>query len=251
MKKNSYRKTMALLAISLSATSAYATTSYSSEGHLSLEVIGFTDSAGNKFDFDNRPTAINILNTDNNDGENYITSVTGDAFADAVATPFSSKGLIDLDTQVSGEAGISYAYAQSEATASANFQFENSSLTKDYFIDLVLNYSFSGSVETDTPADQQNGEATIDINLFGDSSLDQILAISKETSLGLESLLGSDSEVLVSFVLEAGEIENVYANIFSYGEGESVSAVPLPASIFLMTPAVMVLVIRRKKVTAP
>jgi hypothetical protein len=245
MKKNIYRKATTVLAISLCSTNAFPTTSYTSEGHLTLEVIGFTDNASNKFDFDNRPPVINISNTDNSNDDNYMTSITGDAFADAVATPFSSIDLIDLDTQTSGEAGNPYAYAQSDATASASFQFENTSSTEDYTIDLILNYSFSGIVQTDTPLDQQNGETTIDINLFGDFSLDQILTISEAAGIEQEGFLGSESEVSISFLLKAGKTENIYANILSYGESESVSAVPLPASIFLMIPALMGLVIRR------
>jgi hypothetical protein len=51
-----------------------------------------------------------------------------------------------------------------------------------------------------------------------------------------------------SLLLEANESENIYASINSYGESESVSAVPLPASILLMSSAFAGLVVRRKTV---
>ena len=248
--KNTYRKAIILLAISLSATNSYATISYMSEGDLSVEV-SFRDSTGNIFDYD-ALSDITLSYSDNFSDDDYTTSVTGDAFSDGVTSAFSGDGLIEIDTQASGYAGSPYAYAQSDATASASLFLENISTATDYFVDLLVSYSFSGSVETDRPLDEQNGEAFIDIYLFGDYSLGDVLAISELTNLdGLFS--GGSNSALFSFELLAGDSENIYAGLYSYGESESVSAaiasVPLPAPILLMGAPLLALLIRRRTAT--
>ena len=248
--KNTYRKAISLLAISLFTTNAYATISYVSEGNLSVDV-SFRDSAGNTFDYD-ALSDITLSYSDNFSDDDYTTYDTGDAFADGVTTAFSGDGLIEIDTQASGYAGAPYAYAQSDATASASIFFENISTATDYFVDLLVSYSFSGSVETDRPLDEQNGEVFIGIDLFGDYNLGDILAISELANLGELFSGGSNSE-LYSFELLAGDSENIYAGLYSYGESESVSAaiasVPLPAPILLMGIPLLALLIRRKTAT--
>ena len=246
MKIDKFNKAISLLAVSLCATSVNATTNYLSEGHLSLEVISFTDNNGTTFDFDDRPASIVISAFDNFDDEDYSITMIGDAYADGVTTAISDLGLIELDAQASGYSGSSYAYADSDATALANFSFENTS-AEDYSVNLELSYSFSGEVETDTPADQQNGLATLEIDLYSDSSFYQDIAIAMMTSLESGPFSGSSS-MGFSLLLEANETENIYASINSYGESESVSAVPLPASILLMSSALAGLVVRRKTI---
>ena len=250
---NNKNKAIVVLAVGLFSHEVYSATQYSSEGHLSLEVIGFSDSSGNTFDFDSKPADIVISNVDNSDDDNTSTSFVGDAFADAVSTPFSDTSLIDLDTQVSGDSGTPYAFSTADAFATGSFGFENTSLTESYTIDMELNYSYSASVETDTRGAQQNGFAEIDIDLFGDFSLDEILAISISTDIDQDSVQGGESNKLISFELGAGNFETVITDFSSYGESESlasnssVSEVPVPAAIYLMAVPLIGFVKRKKR----
>ena len=249
MKKNTLSKVITLLSVSLLSAHASATTTYLSEGHLSLDVISFTDKFGVTYDIDNQPAAIVTTAFDNSDDFNFSSNTIGDdAYAEGVTTPISDSGFIDLDTQASGYAGSAYSSAQSDATAAAQFSFENTS-TNDYQINMLLSYSSYGNVETDTPFDQQNGEAGTDIDLYGDNNFSQDISTSMMASLLGGSFAGSSSTDF-SFSLGVGEVENVFASISSYGNSESVSAVPLPGSIFFMAPAVMGLLFRNKKVSS-
>jgi len=245
-----YKKIACMLVIGLLSNSAYATTSYLSEASLSLEIMGFTDQNGITYDIDSQPDFILISAYDNVANDDYSTLISGDAYADGVTTPYSDSSLIELGTQASGYAGSVYSYAQSDATARGRFEIENSSLL-DYSINMVLKYSLFGKVETDTPNDEQNGRASVDITLSGDNNFGQEIDTSLMAMLGNSPFSGS-SNLFFSFLLEAGETENIFADIYSYGESESISAalpaaVPLPASIFFMAPALMGLVLKRKK----
>lgn len=238
-----------LLAMSVVSQESYATTQYSSEAQLSLEVVGFSDSAGNAFDFDSKPSSLVITSFDNSNENNTSTSNIGDAFSDAVSTPFSVSNLIDLDTQATGVSEAPSAFAGSDAFASASFGFENTSLTETYAIDMLLSYSYSAIVETDTLTAKQNGLAGVDIDLFGDFNLDQILAVSISTDIGQGLSEGGEIDREIRFLLGAGDFESVFANISSYGESESVSSVsevPLPTSIYLMGSALAGLIRRGK-----
>ncbi len=248
MKTNKLSKVITLLSASLFTAGANATTNYLSEGHLSLEVVSFTDKYGATFDLDSQPASIVSWVYDNFDDEDYSVSMIGDAYAEGVTTAVSDLGFIELDTQVSGYAGSAYASAGSDATAEAQFSFENTS-SDDYRINMALSYSASGEVDTDTPADQQNGEAGTVIELYGDNAFSQDISASMVASLIGGPFSGSSS-MDFSFLIEAGETENIFASIYSYGNSESVSAVPLPPSVFLMAPAVMGLLLRSKKVSS-
>jgi len=248
MKKNTLSKVITLLSVSLFSAHANATTNYLSEGHLSLEVISFTDKFGVTFDIDDQPAAIVTSAFDNFYDDDYSSYIIGDAYADGVTTATSDYGLIELDTQASGYAGSAYSFAQSDATAAAQFSFENTS-SDNYRINMALSYSFYGEVETDTPLDQQNGETGTVIELFGDNNFSQDISVSMMASLLGGSFSGSSSTGF-SFLLGAGEVENVFASIYSYGNSESISAVPLPGAIFFMAPAVMGLLFRSKKVSS-
>ena len=248
MKTHLYRNSLAMIAIGLFSNPSYASTNYLSEAHLSLEIIGFTDSNGDQFDVFSLPSSISVSSFDNSNDINYSTSSTGDSFADAVATPFADPGLIDLDVQASGYAGYAYSFAQSDATASGGFEFSNTSSTLTYTVDMLLSYAFSGIVGTDTPADQQNGIASIDIDLFGDFNLPEILSISAMTELGQSPFSDGEDDLAVSFLLGTNESENVFASLFSYGESESIAArsVPEPAPIFLFSSALIGFFVRKK-----
>lgn len=252
MKISQYQKPIALLAIGLFTNCSNAATSYFSEAHLSLEIISYTDSSGTEFDFFSPPTSIEVSSFDNSFDINQSTSASGDAYADAVSTPFADSGLIDLDVQASGYSGLVYSYAQSDALASGGFELVNSSSTDAYTVNMLLNYAYSGAVETDTPADEQNGMATVDIDLFGDFSLPQILSISEITELGLDSFSNSAADIAVSFLLGTNETETIFASLFSYGESESIAVnsvnpVPAPTPLVLIASALMTFSIRRKK----
>lgn len=243
-----YKSLVSMLVVGLLSNNAYATTSYLSEASLSLEIIGFTDQYGTTYDIDHQPGSILISAYDNFANDDYSTLITGDAYADGVTTPYSDSSLIELGTQASGYAGSAYSYAQSDATASGKFEIKNTSLL-DYSINMMLKYSFSGEVETDTPNDEKNGRASVDIYLFGDNNFGQEIDTSLTTTLGNGPFSGS-SHMTFSFLLDAGETENIFADIYSYGESESVSAVPLPSSILLMASALMGLIVRRKQIVA-
>jgi len=252
MKLSLYQKSLAMMAIGFFTNSSLAATSYLSEGHLSFEITGFTDSSGNQFDVFSLPSSLAISSFDNSHDINSSISVIGDGFADGVATPFADVGLIDLDVQASGYAGFAYAFTQSDAMASGGFELVNTSATETYTVDMLLSYAFSGTVETDTPADQQSGIATMDIDLFGDFSLPQILSISAITELGMNSFSGSADDVDVNFILGANETEMVFASLFAYGESESVTSnqaapVPAPAPIVLLGSAYIFF--KRKKIS--
>jgi len=236
---------IALLAGSLFVHSAHATTGYFSEANLTLEIMSFTDQTGVIYDIDNQPADILISAFDNSTDDDFSVSSTGDAYSDGVSSPYSDSSIIDLGTQASGYAGDAYAYAQSDATASAYWTFENTAL-QNYSVNMVLNYSYSGEVGTDTPANEQNSKASIDISLYGDYSFYQELDLTMVTELG-QGLFSGSSTMAFSFLLEGSETENIYASLFSYGESENVSAVPLPASIFFMAPTLIALITSRRR----
>lgn len=60
MKVNILSKVITLLSASLFTAGANAATSYFSEGHLSLEVISFTDKFGISFDIDDQASEIDF-----------------------------------------------------------------------------------------------------------------------------------------------------------------------------------------------
>ncbi len=243
------RKAIVLLMAGLFSQNSFAVTEFYSDGHLSLEVAGFSDSNGNQFDIDSQPSDISILGFDNSADDNTYISSVGDAYSEAVSTPFSDLSLIELDVQTSGYSGISYAFANAEAIASGGFNFNNNSLTESYSVDMILSYSYSAIVETDTPLAQQNGFSGIDIDLFGDFNLNEILALSVLTDIEQGLFEGEEIDIRFSFLLEADGFETVFASISSFGESESLApaAVPSPASIFLMAPALVGLSMRRKR----
>ncbi len=247
----SFRNTLAILLASLCAVSASASTSYFSEGHLSLEVMGFLDTSGNYYSFANKPSDINLSYSDNALDEEYITSITGDATAEAVSSPSSGVGQIDLYTSVTGDSNVAYALSTSDSTATGNFEFVNTSSTIDYTVNLLLSYTFSNEVETDFPAPLNNqlASTSIDMDVVGDFNLGQVLQLSEETELSNANFNGSakSKEIQLSFLLSAGDVENVFASIINHGESESISAVPLPASIFFFGPALLTLVVRKKR----
>lgn len=242
-------KIFAVSLISAFISQAYAATSYLSEGHLSLEVVGFVDSQGSRFDLGDQPSTVFVAAAI--DDEESTFSETGDALADGVSTAFAESGLMVLDVQASGFSGVPYAFSQSDAIAAASFSFENIS-ADDFTVDLYLSYDFSGIVETDTPADQQNANVAFDMDLFGDFALGDVLSISEETELGGGSFSGLENGLNFSFLLAAGEIENVFASISSFGESESISAsvaaVPIPAAFYMMAgPLLGLLAINKRK----
>jgi len=236
---------IALLVGSLFANTAYATTDYFSEANLTLEITGFTDQNGVIYDVYSQPADISISAFDNSADNDYSVSIIGDGYVDGVSTPYADSSLIELGTQASGYSGSPYAYAQSDATASAYWAFENTSLLS-YSVNMIMSYSYFGEVETDTPTDEQNGRASVDMSLFGDNNFNQNLSLTMVTGLGQSAFSGS-STMAFSFLLEGNETENVYASLFSYGESETVSSVPLPASIFFMFPTMIGLIACRRR----
>lgn len=246
-------KIFAVSLISPFTSQAYAAASYLSEGHLSLEVIQFVDSQGNQFDVGDQPSSISLSSTI--DDEESTFSKTGDALANAVSTTFAESGLMDLDVQSSGFTGTPYALALSDSIAAASFSFKNIS-ADDFTVELFLTYDFSGSIEADTPSAQQNGNITFEMDLFGDFALGNVLSVSDATELGRSSFSGLENGLSISFLLAAGEVENVFANISSFGESESfsdsASPVPVPAAFYLMAWPLLGLftISKRKKIIA-
>ncbi|GEM_PF-6704985 len=249
--KNTYQKIAALMLIGMSAGSATAATSYYSEGHLSLQVLGVSDTNGNYYNFGSMPGDISLSYSDNSDDMNFDTTITGNASAYSDSTPSSNSGKIDLYTNISGDAYTPYALATSDSTASGSIEFENNSSTVDYTVDLLLSYIFQNEVETNhpAPANNQLAKTSIDMNVSGDFSLGQVLDLTEETELGYANYNASakSKEIQLSFLLAAGEVENVFASLVSHGESESISAVPVPAAIFFFGPALLTLMVRRKK----
>ncbi len=249
--KKSYRKIIVIVLASLCSTSAYATTSYFSEAHLILEVTGFSDLFGNHYSFADKPSAINFSYFDNALDEEYIISITGNATADAITNPFSDAGQIDLYTSLSGDSSSHYALSVSDATAIGSFELENTSSSIDYTVNLLLSYFLNIEVEIDYPSESnaQIASVSTDFDVTGDFNLEHVLQLSEQTDLGHANFSGVTKlkEIQLSFLLPAGEVENVFAIIVNHGESESISAVPLPASIFFFGSALLALSIRKKK----
>lgn len=232
---------------------AQAATVYSADAHLALEIVGINDNQGNALDLDNLPSALSIAGFDNSFENAEDSSVTGQAFADAVSTPFADNRLIELDVQVTGDSGDAYSLAQSSASAWGYFEFNNQ-LDSFVTIDMELSNDYSGGVETDTPAGQQFGRASIDMDLFGDFFLGDVLEISEISELGDPVFQGQEDFQLISFQLDAGGEEIVFAQLFANGEAETiadpsvaVSPIPVPASVYLLGSALVGLMSRRKK----
>ncbi len=249
--RNTNQKIAAIMLLGICADSASAATSFNSEGHLSLKVLGVSDASGNYYTFGSMPGDISLSYADNTDDMDFDTIIIGDASAYSDSTPSSNFGQIDLYTNISGDAYAPYALATSDSTASGSIEFENTSSAIDYTVELLLSYIFQNEVETSHPAPANNQLAytSIDMNVAGDFSLGQVLDLTEETELGYANYNASakSKEIQLSFLLAAGEVENVFASLVSHGESESISAVPVPAAIFYFGPALLTLMIRRKK----
>ncbi len=222
---------------------AYAASGYTAQSHVALEVVGISDANGNQYDVFDLPTGLSIGTEDYKDA--YYSTTGEFSFADGIANTLVDTGLVIVDAQVIGDTDAIQPFAQaySDAIAEASMIFSNQS-SQTYFIEMALEYEFSGEAIIGNPADESaNVVAYIDV--AGLSYVPDLLSVDTESE-GLDSFESPLTSVAFSFSLDAGQEEEIYTDILVSGESSSVSAVPLPASIFLMGPAIFGLFVRRK-----
>ena len=243
MKISKMYKLISLVGLGLFASSASATVSYISEGGLTLEVTGVTDTnSGQQYDFFDLPSGIDISYFSDEGG---YSGIFGDAYSDTVPTGFSDLGYLLIDAQVSGYAATPYAFSEAGADSLAEFYFENNT-DEDYFVEMLVSYSYSGSVETDDPSALQNAMSAMFIELSGDFNLGQIVSVSEIIDFSGSAFSGF-ADFTLGFQLDSFDFETVNAYIAAQGEAELLpSQIPSPATILLVAPALLGLA-RQKK----